>query len=175
MFLLTEDGRNDVVAPTPVIDMYEMMGLEEDGNNPAEKPYWIDMTGLQDDCVEIEGDNLRDREVFGDRKVLIQSWQDDVNRLRKALYQVTTREELYACVSFGAMIDEAMNLDPTWNRPFDSYERLERVFLATEERINKREMALKAEKMRLEAYTKSVYVMSFGKEVKVRDYQTVHS
>jgi hypothetical protein len=165
MFLFT--AHDDVVQPTPIMDMIDMMALEFDGDNPAEPKTCLEIEDAPNqDGDFVATDDLRDSEVFS-RKELLEQYKRDKFQLRDALRQVTTRQELYACVDFGVMIDDAMNQDPTWHRPFDMYAALSREFAWAEERVTRLERNLALEKARLDAYAKSIHVMSFFAEKEV--------
>ena len=182
MFLLMDDPKMDVVPQTPLIETNEMMGLEFDGDLPADKaPYlnhtrggqqkfvrWLDigedipdLAGSIEDQIENfdaikpneQKGNLKAMLIGRTRKEQLAVWFQGIDAMRKQLFTVRTKEELYAIATFAADLDQAMEETNSWNKGFDSLDKLSREFAHAELMV--------AERARKDAYVRAVQVMSF--------------
>ena len=101
------------------------------------------------------------------RKEQLDIYFASVDKIRTALYAVTTRTQLNAIVDIGVDLDRAMLLTNDWRNGFDTFDKLEREFEWAEDNIKRLEAIQESQDK------KSEYARLYWLERSKIDYQRV--
>lgn len=147
----------------------EVMGLEFDGNNPKEPGGWIETEDIADETTieDMVDPNLQlYNPQFGllcndlvglSRKEQLDYYFHGVDGIRSALWNIESRETLYALVTLATDLDAAMLAVNQWDKGFDTFARLEREFEDAERQVKRLE-DIQVEQERIDAYAATYWL-----------------